>query len=233
MEAAGLGIGIASLAGIFSTCLDVVERIDSYKDFGVDSRALISQFNADRLLFQQWGEAVGFDKNILKNVHHQNLDNPATFAAVQNLLVSINEIAGGPPNISASLGSGSGFISSRPQTNIHQRLSFQKFREPSSRRTKAEWALRDKARFVALLQRFETLVDRLRVLVPPENTENEDQMARRTQTGIYSSADGMCLSLDQETKHIRFLDSQRIFLELEKQIERKTSICVILFMLTA
>ena len=41
MEIVGLGLGIAGLAGIFTSCLDVVERVDSYRDFGVDSRAII------------------------------------------------------------------------------------------------------------------------------------------------------------------------------------------------
>lgn len=33
MEAAGLGIGIVGLAGLFSSCVDIAERWDSYKEF--------------------------------------------------------------------------------------------------------------------------------------------------------------------------------------------------------
>lgn len=88
MEIAGLSIGIAGLAGIFSTCLDVVERIDS-------SCAIISQFEADKLLFQRWSKNVGVDGKDFRTNHHANLDDPATSKAIQKILISINEIAGG------------------------------------------------------------------------------------------------------------------------------------------
>ncbi|KAH7389220.1 hypothetical protein BKA64DRAFT_680071 [Cadophora sp. MPI-SDFR-AT-0126] len=33
--------GFAGLAGFFSTCLDVIGRVDSYKDFEVESRSIM------------------------------------------------------------------------------------------------------------------------------------------------------------------------------------------------
>lgn len=90
-----MGIGITGLAGIVSTCLDVVERIDSYRDFSVDSRAIISQFDADILLFKQWGKTVGFDGQRLEDDHHEKLNDVETFSAVQSIFAIIQYIANG------------------------------------------------------------------------------------------------------------------------------------------
>jgi hypothetical protein len=54
MEPISFTVGIVGLAGLFSVCLDVIDKVDSYKDFGVDSRAIIAQFDADRYLFTKW-----------------------------------------------------------------------------------------------------------------------------------------------------------------------------------
>jgi len=34
--------GIAGLAGLVSICLDVIDRVDSYRDFGVESRSIVA-----------------------------------------------------------------------------------------------------------------------------------------------------------------------------------------------
>ncbi|ORY68350.1 uncharacterized protein BCR38DRAFT_301319, partial [Pseudomassariella vexata] len=92
MEPAGLAIGIAGLAGIFSGCLDVVERVDTYRDFSVDSRAIISQFDADILMFKQWGKAVSFDGTTLSDNHYEKLDDAETLSAVRKIFAIIQDI---------------------------------------------------------------------------------------------------------------------------------------------
>lgn len=221
MEPAGLAIGVAGLAGVFSTCLDVVERIDSYRDFGVDSRAIISQFDADRILFQQWGKAVGLEGNRLESDHHKRLDDPVVLSIVQKILVSINEIAGVPGDVSSSQQQGLGSTKSKGQAYTSRHLPFEKFRGESSRRNKVEWTLRQKARFVALSQQFGGLVERLRALVPPESTSEVVPTMRRTRTGLNPSMDGSSRTRDRQNGPVASLDSQLILIEIEKQIERK------------
>ncbi|TLS22349.1 uncharacterized protein PpBr36_09940 [Pyricularia pennisetigena] len=55
MEATGLVVGVASL---FGTCMDVLEKVDSYRDLGVDKPAARGRFNADDLMLKRWGEAL-------------------------------------------------------------------------------------------------------------------------------------------------------------------------------
>ncbi|KAH7151968.1 ankyrin-1 [Dactylonectria estremocensis] len=55
MEPVGLAVGIAGLAGLFSSCLEAVEKVQSYRSFGADSQVLDTQFKAEKLRFEQWG----------------------------------------------------------------------------------------------------------------------------------------------------------------------------------
>ncbi|KAH7124486.1 ankyrin-1, partial [Dactylonectria macrodidyma] len=62
MEPIGLAVGIAGLAGLFSSCLEVVEKVNSYRSFGSDSHVLDAQFKSEKLRLEQWGRAVGLDQ---------------------------------------------------------------------------------------------------------------------------------------------------------------------------
>jgi hypothetical protein len=84
--------GFAGLAGLFSTCLDIIERVDSYKDFGVESRSIIAQFEADKYLLKKWARDIGIYKNTDEVKINHNLDSPETVLIVQNILSSIQEI---------------------------------------------------------------------------------------------------------------------------------------------
>lgn len=219
MEPAGLAIGIA---GIFSTCLDVIERVDSYRDFGVESRAIIAQFEADKLLFQQWGKYVGIDGVTLRDDHHKSFRDTAILSAVQKILSSIQEIAGSPVETPFGQKHGFGPVNSRAKPDTSRHLPFQKLLESSSRRTKVEWTLRNKTRFIAWSQQFGSLVDRLRALVPPESANGDNLMAEKTCHGIPPSVSGVYPFPDHQIEAAsRFIDSQKILMEMERQIERE------------
>lgn len=109
MEAAGLGIGIIGLAGLFTSCLDAVDKISSYRSSRTDAQDLDAQLEADKLRFAQWGREVGFDKGNLADSHHPKLDDEDTLRAVRRLLLVIQKIcepgARGSGNL-ARIGSG-------------------------------------------------------------------------------------------------------------------------------
>ncbi|KAH6981486.1 prion-inhibition and propagation, helo domain-containing protein [Ilyonectria destructans] len=92
MEPVGLAIGIAGLAGLFSSCLEAVEKVQSYRSFGADSQVLDTQFKAEKLRFEQWGRHVGFDRGKPSADHHQALDDPDISSAVRDLLLIIDNI---------------------------------------------------------------------------------------------------------------------------------------------
>ena len=94
MEIAGLAIGVAGLAGLFSACEDAINHVDSYRKFGVESRYLSAQLEADRVIFQKWRDGVGISKGGSLEFHDKRLDDPSTFAAVSRILMSIQEVWG-------------------------------------------------------------------------------------------------------------------------------------------
>lgn len=171
MEPVGLAVGIAGLAGLFSVGLDILEIVDSYKDFAVDSRAIIAQFEADKLLHQKWGKCVGIYKDKLDENYHENLNDPQTFSSVEKILSSIKEL-----DDSADTGVFTLQTTSRaePKSSLGGALlprvhtQSQKLQETTSKRKRIGWALRGKARFVAQVQQFGALVQRLHSLVPPD-----------------------------------------------------------------
>lgn len=160
MEVAGLAIG---LFGLFSTCLDAMEKIGAYRDSCADLRQVAAQFEAHKLRFQQWGQAVGIQRNRTVNTQrHQALDDPQTRKAVYNLIWSIHEIhmtispSSPPPALRPSL---------RNTSNGSL------FANKISRWKKFRWALNDKAKYTAQLRRLRELVQCLYDLVPPEKAE--------------------------------------------------------------
>lgn len=155
MDIAGLGIGIAGLAGLFSASLDIIERVDYYKDFGVDLQVLTAQFEADQVLYRQWGLRVGLSGGPGgRRQYHTALDNPSVSSAVNKILQSIEHILGDTDD-----GLTNDDLTSQPASSKYQRVR--------SRRGKISWSLRGRNRFVASVQSFSNLVQRLYDLVPP------------------------------------------------------------------
>jgi hypothetical protein len=171
MEPVGLAVGIAGLAGLFRVGLDILEIVDSYKDIAVDSRAIIAQFEADKLLHQKWGKCVGIYKTKLDENYHENLNDPQTFSSVEKILSSIKELDDSADTAVLTLQTTS---RAEPKSSLDGALlprvhtQSQKLQETTSKRKRIGWALRGKARFVAQVQQFGALVQRLHSLVPPD-----------------------------------------------------------------
>jgi len=193
--AAGIA-GFAGLAGLFSTCLDVIERVDSYKDFGVESRSIIAQFEADKLLFQRWAQNVGINPTKLEDGHHKGLDDPETFSMVEKILFSIHEIFTSADTTVSNLQS-RGEADLNPQDiglPHRRRIHYQSVQASISKRKRIGWALRGKVKFIAQVQQFGALVQKLQDLVPLDRVRMASNMHKGavrdglgSLTGIYST----------------------------------------------
>ncbi|KAF6805834.1 ankyrin repeat domain-containing protein 52 [Colletotrichum plurivorum] len=171
MEPVGLAVGVAGLAGLFSTCLEAVQRVDSYKNYGRDSRFLAVQFDADKHRLEQWGQAVGIEKTKLSDTHHPALDNQKTFSLVQRLLVSIQDFCSSADDA----------IEPQPlladgefPTNklLSTQLARSRHGAPTdSKLRKVTWALGGKTKRTEQIQPFALLVQYLYNLVPPDDAK--------------------------------------------------------------
>lgn len=61
MEAIGLGVGVAGLAGLFSTCIDCFQLVQRGRYFGKEYLLLETKFTNQRLRLLSWGRACGFE----------------------------------------------------------------------------------------------------------------------------------------------------------------------------
>lgn len=166
MEPVGLAVGIVGLAGLFSTCLDVIERVDSYRDFGHDLGFLAAQFKTERLRFKQWGRALGIEHGYLSKDSHPALGDPETIRTAAELLSLVQKVYDGGlddpglprPLLPDAKTAGDGFFPGL----AHRGASSE------SKRGKLAWALREKRRVTAQVTEFGLLVHYLYTLVPPE-----------------------------------------------------------------
>ncbi|KAH8887581.1 hypothetical protein GQ53DRAFT_623347, partial [Thozetella sp. PMI_491] len=195
--------GLAGLAGLFSTCLDLLERIDAFKEFEVESESIAAQFEADRLLFCQWAEQVGFRDGKLLDQHHPRLEDPQTAAVVGKVLSSIQKLFGGTQSTDPHLPFGLAPSLKAPIDN-HKTPA-------TSKRIRARWALKGKARCVAQTQQFSAFVQSLQSLVPLEMAADWQTLSNRARPDI----------TDTSVQPSLLADCQRILDEVEEQIRSK------------
>jgi hypothetical protein len=181
MDPVSFAVGIIGLAGLFSTCLEVVEKFDSFKEFGIESRSISAQFEAQRLRLQRWGQAVGLQGDTLMEKHSKLLDDPRTYSIVEKLLSAIQGVCTYADDI--ALG---------PVSPIEQRQSFRDQLWPrqgrpaaphESKREKISWALRKKAKKMAQVGQFCSLVDNLHNLVPVSGGRVNDGSSQPVESG--------------------------------------------------
>ncbi|KAM0198488.1 hypothetical protein ACHAPI_004012 [Fusarium lateritium] len=179
MEAVGLAVG---LVGLFSTCLEAVQRIDSYKTAGRDSRLLCAQIDATMHLFERWGDSVGIGKGKLSDNHHPALDDPKTFSVIKNLLLSFEEFSTATTTYNTTNPKATQRVPSIPLPDP----SSQNPSKPS-RWQKTTWALHGKLKQTNHVEALATLVSELYSVVSPE-------------TAAVPSVRDILLELQQELK---------------------------------
>lgn len=168
MEAISLAVGIPSL---LSTCIDTLERIEAYKDFGIESRHEIAQFEADKLRLKKWADGVGISDGKWKEVHNLRLKDHEVEAAVKNILIIAREIFDATER-----------TRSRLRVDVEENnQSFSDISDISTEKTKNKnkasssmsirgglgWAFKRRGKFINQVGMFAKAVDTLYKLVPP------------------------------------------------------------------
>ncbi|KAK7426549.1 hypothetical protein QQZ08_007008 [Neonectria magnoliae] len=165
METVGLVVGVAGLAGLFTSCLEAVDKVQSYQTFGTDSHVLDTRFKVAKARFERWGTGVGIEQGRLLPNHHSLLDDKDTSTVVTDVLDIIIKAICDASNTSLrrtrTAGPGDDQGTHRPRHPA-----------PESRRRKMAWALRGKGGRTEQVELFEKLVEELHHLVPPDTGEH-------------------------------------------------------------
>ncbi|KAK4141492.1 prion-inhibition and propagation-domain-containing protein [Dichotomopilus funicola] len=97
MEAAGLAIGVFGLAGLYSTCIELLDALSAAARFGVDRELLQTKLEVERVRLMIWGDSVGLTEVTLDSsksaateddlaVIDESMQRPALRTAVAGLL---------------------------------------------------------------------------------------------------------------------------------------------------
>ena len=167
MEAAGLAVGIASL---FTACLEVLERVDAYKDFDVESHHALALFDAGKARLQRWGAEMDISGGRLKDPHDPRLDNPEINLVIRKLLDNAIEIFAEAESTRSRLhnsteGEPKGPLDLQGDPKA-QPLKRTKSYGPSLVKDRLRWALRSRGRFINHVDMLNKVVDSLHSLVP-------------------------------------------------------------------
>jgi Prion-inhibition and propagation len=176
MEIAGLAVGVP---GLFTVCLGLIDRVDFYKSFEVDSRQLVARFETSKLRLREWASSVGISDDKLSDGHHTRLDHPEVASVVRTILLSLCEVFEKsehtrtrlrlPPE-QANLVSSPWPILRRNEIDKNKAgLTL------SSARSGIAWAVKFRSQFTNQVEMFEILIDRLYDLVPPDRREGQAQ----------------------------------------------------------
>ncbi|OAA76622.1 ankyrin [Akanthomyces lecanii RCEF 1005] len=164
MEPVGLAVGVVGLAGLFSVCLDAVQRFDAWKKFGDELATLGVRVEVQRLRLDKWGQAVGLKQNSASDIeghHHPALDDARTSRTVKTLLTTIQEVF--TRKVSALFTDETGCAGSGGDLAAQDHFGV----SSTSRRARLGWAFRDKSTVRAAVEEFAGLIQDLHDLVPP------------------------------------------------------------------
>ncbi|KAH7207392.1 hypothetical protein DER44DRAFT_615563, partial [Fusarium oxysporum] len=201
MDVTGLVIGVAGLAGLFTSCLEAVNIVQTYQTFRTDSHILNTRFKVAKTLFEQWGLRVGIEQGRLLPHHHSGLDDENTSTRVMELLHIIIKTICDESNMPLY------------RTGAGRRDGEQTYTGmPGSRRQKLSWAIRRKGMRVEEVEIFEKLVDQLDKLVP--SRESMRLMDKPDPGRIDTFAQGMKLT---KLKEAWIKDIQQILARIESE----------------
>ncbi|RTE68952.1 hypothetical protein BHE90_016671 [Fusarium euwallaceae] len=211
METAGLVIGVAGLAGLFNTCLEAVDKVQSYQTFNTDSHILDTRFKAARVRFERWGPGVGIEQGKLLPDHHSALDDKDTSTVVTEVLriiiKTICDASNAPPRRTRVAGPGND-----DSSGLHRPYAV----TSKSRRQKMNWALWGKGGRTEQVELFEKLVQELHNLVPP-NTGEKAQRPYKPDTG---RTDTLALGMDLNVDTTRLSDQEQGLLRVTRGLSR-------------
>lgn len=169
MEPAGLAVGIAGLAGLFTSIIDVINRVHTYRSFGTDSQIFNAYFEADCVRLERWGREIGLLDNGRLSPRHSTFLDPRRAAAVKELLEILYQIIVSKQHSkqkksTKQAGShGVGVQLGKPHAPLNQL--------DNNTLTKLKWAIQGKSERKEQVELFGVIVQKLHDLLPVDEVK--------------------------------------------------------------
>ena len=188
MEAVGLAVGVVSL---YKAVSDILDRVESYKEYELDSQITIARYNTSKLRLQKWAEALGIAGGSLPDTHDPRLDDHDSATVITNILGCIRRLFDKVERTSTSLK-----LPLRQRTaNAEDWAAYTggqrgKFEDRPSLSTKSRlaWATGGHSQMSKSISNLESLVDLLyKVLTPHVSSIDSYQLLRKLDLASYSS----------------------------------------------
>ena len=166
-EAAGLAFSIVSL---YNAALDLIERVDAYKDFGIESQTLLARYSASKLRLQKWSKIVGRRDGKMIDTPDPRLNEAQTASVVGHILTCLKQLFDQAEKQSAPIKTPARQLSggllewpAAPDGRRHDSDS-----HTTASRVRISWATGGQSKFTKVVQSFESLVNLLYDIVPLE-----------------------------------------------------------------
>lgn len=200
VDPVGVVLGVAGLAGLFSTCVQCFELVHLGRAYAKNFEILQAKFEAQKVRFLIWGQAVGVTEG---SSYDTRLDLPEIRPTVIKLLNCVRLLFSDGQELNRRYGlfpdpggspTNNRIIFRETYRRFHARIS--KAQSDASFLTTARWAIGDKTKFVSLVQDVKDLIDSLEDI-----TKSLQMLARQQEiitVEIESITDAMSLRLLEE-----------------------------------
>jgi ankyrin repeat protein len=174
MEVAGFVIGVLSVAGLLSTCLQLVDQVSSGLDSERAVKILDRKWSAEAFLLKRWGIALGIVDNKLGAPHDKRLDDRELQEEIRAILRTIENLLRDHKQLSQRYG-----LQLHVQDGSDSTVATERSLRHSLRR-KSLWAIKDEKKFMTLVVDFGHLRKLLYELIPPEPNQTTSQTGSET-----------------------------------------------------
>ncbi len=189
-DPASLTLGLLSLAGLFSTCVECFDYVKSARSQGREYDILATKLEVEETRFLIWGEVVGILKTGERE-HDPILDSPSVRKAVGRILSRVEDIFKNTDSLVCRYGLKQTVIlegdSNNPKLSANQlskfKASYKKYVQPlfkeGQRKTsllgKTRWAIHDRVKFNVLVDDLRQFIDSLKDLTASPTSNMEQQ----------------------------------------------------------
>ena len=178
MEVISFGVGVMSLAGLFSACIDCFDLVQKGRYLGKDYFLLETKFENQRLRLIAWGQACGM---MNAEGNDNRLDSEELKSRIQITLTNLSMLFKDGTQLKRKYGlKEEGQTRFAPSTSMSSLITatawngaslgqrfqefkyrMQKTRKQASLASSGRWAIEDKRKFTELIQHLKDLIDDL------------------------------------------------------------------------